>query len=868
IAHHPGVVLDVVVEDRSPSSQSTSQVLDSMSMAMDSSTLWITEVDDDNQVLAAGSSSEELSICNSRPVYNTHSSQCVALHQGSSMPNTHHSIHNDTSTLQMQRQIADLQQQIAELQQAQRSGQRAQQQTDEFEQPILPPEHQTQQQWQKQADMTLQKMQDTVYQYSLIQYRIQEQLSAPLEGLRVPRFFMVLPRDTGLSDGQRDSSSLTFRLHFLCEGISYSPIKGTKETCDIHMTNHPGYDIKDPKEFFGKYGSYILTTMYMIKYGATAPGFVVPPLAHSKLVARVEENLEYPASIKKNIDQLMDIAISFLEDTPSIDGESSATSHWSLKLTDHVELKSYLDDSGDGRFPRDLHRVTAQERHCTWMCREHRYEWIIHHLKDVVNAVGGAYNEDTKITIKCGTENERLYDAMAEFCKAQTTDDLSLSADIGQLSLTASASQAGQEVSVKIDRLRDLTMDGVKFIQHCNLTKLTVRYTPEDTDEDRLVDILNQGQELKELHIRCNGERSYAIIHLVTSTRETAIQEGRTSALHTFKVTDERWDPFDYYKGFDGNDHIVSTVTFFRGSAAFDMDTDMKMQYRKPVDEGSPISNFIREYGWSLNRFSASWQITDHLATLLDNATEERGSRLSHLTFSPFALSTLGLEAMDQVIKRSQSLTFLWLSCVYLEKKSQSEKALLLLGRYGERLNRLTLNGNSMGKWLVPFARLLPTANSFPRLDHIYLLGGKRREVPPEFIQWLIAVAQDRLQPPVSYSNEGPAEGNTLQTRKSFTMLDRLRNFTLSNVTLLSQDWEILIKAIDLSELKELHLGSTNFSSEQLDLLLERIATADPKVVSLKVLGLGYTELLVGADKPALRARILMAAPELSIQGL
>jgi len=417
------------------------------------------------------------------------------------------------------------------------------------------------------------------------------------------------------------------------------------------MTNHPGYDIKNPKEFFGKYRSYILTTMYMIKYGAATFGFIVPPLAHSKLVARIEENQEHLASIKKDIGRLLDIAISYLENTPSIDSESSATSHWTLTLTDQTELRSYLDDIEDEHFPGDLHLLTSQERHCVWMCREHRHEWIIHHLKDVVYAVGGTYSEDSKkITINCDTEDERLYDAMIKFRKAQTKDDPSLSASTGQLSLIASASKESQEVSVTINRLGDLTMDGVKFIQHCNLTKLAVRYTPKDTDEDRLVNILNQGQELKELHIRCNGERSYAIIHLVITTRETAIQEGRTSALHILKVTDERWDLFDLYRNCDEYDHLVVTATFSKDSTVFDMDTHMKMQYKKPVVEGSPISNFMSEYGWSISSLATSRQFTDHLAALLDDATEKRGSRLTSLILVPFLLTILGLDAVDRVI--------------------------------------------------------------------------------------------------------------------------------------------------------------------------------------------------------------------------
>ncbi|KAF9366063.1 hypothetical protein BGX34_006449, partial [Mortierella sp. NVP85] len=500
IAHHPGVVLEVVVTDNNQSSSSTSETLDATSMTMSASSLRITEVDDDDQTLAVDPPPEGLSLSDPNPVYSTDSSQYVVLHQGSSEPNNSRCIHDHLPQLQEQLQLLnqrtlELQQQIDEVRQV-----RFKQPT-RFS-PARPPfyyherlsEPQTQHQQQQLLDSTReeisQRQQDAIYRHSLVHYRIQELLNAPLSDLPAPRFFIVLPKDVGLNEEQRKLSSLSFRLHFLCDGISYSTsqdARNARNTCEMHMTNHPGYDIKKPKEFFGKYGPYILTTMYMIKHGATGPRFVVPPLAHSKLVARIEENVEYLASVKKDIDRLMDMAISYLEDTPGIDNESSATPHWSLTLADQTELKSYLEGVEDEHFPGDLHRLASQERHCAWMCRAHRHEWIIQHLKDVVNAAGGTYSESSeKIMINCDTEEERLYDAIAEFCKAQTTDDPSLSADIGQLSLTASASKEGQEVPVEIDRLGDLTMDGVKFIQHCNLTKLTIKHTPEDTDEDRL----------------------------------------------------------------------------------------------------------------------------------------------------------------------------------------------------------------------------------------------------------------------------------------------------------------------------------------------------------------------------------------------
>lgn len=49
-----------------------------------------------------------------------------------------------------------------------------------------------------------------------------------------------------------------------------------------------------------------------------------------------------------------------------------------------------------------------------------------------------------------------------------------------------------QEAAVTIKRLSDLTTDDIEFIRQLNLAKLLIEYTPKETDEDRLVNILQQ----------------------------------------------------------------------------------------------------------------------------------------------------------------------------------------------------------------------------------------------------------------------------------------------------------------------------------------------------------------------------------------
>lgn len=232
------------------------------------------------------------------------------------------------------------------------------------------------------------------------------------------------------------------------------------------------------------------------------------------------------------------------------------------------------------------------------------------------------------------------------------------------------------------------------------------------------------------------------------------------------------------------------------------MDTRIVLPGETPVDEGSRMSNFLYRYGSSISSLHIAWVFTDHLAAELDDVTQIHGSRLTHPVLTPSGLTPNGLLAVDRIIKRSQRLVYLWLYFVNLEETFLAEQVVPLLGRFGEKLNRLALLGDSIQRWLPRLAQAFPSRTSFPAL------------------------------------------------------------------TLLPHDWETLIKALDFSVLKTLVPHGTNFSWEQLDLLIECIAGNDANLVPLEDLNLTDTDLLLDASKDVLRARIQKVAPRVTIQGL
>ncbi|KAG0227225.1 hypothetical protein BGX31_007055 [Mortierella sp. GBA43] len=710
---------------------------------------------------------------------------------------------------------------------------------------------------------------ETLSRHIIIQYRVQAYLATRFENLSVPQPFILLPKDYGSVNGQERSSSPHFRLHFLCEYGPYTVTRDTKRTHEFHMTNHSGYDLKKPNEFVDKYGPYVLTVLYMVKYGAMAPGFIVPPLTQSKLVTRIKENHESLGHIKKDIKRLVNDTITYLEGmTSPLDIDTYVLSHWSLSPEDLEELRSHLDVDEDERFPGELYQPLTHSRHSSWACSEHQHDHGMPFLKEMIIDLDGSVTEEQgKITFKANPERltKLLRRTIVEVCRTQHPNNRPpLTMDFGRLLLAVTTSHRGVRDTVAIvTRLGDLSPEDIEFIQQCCLTKLTIKSTPQEADDNRLVSIIRQSPRLKELHIGCHGGRSLEVIKLVISAREKIYQCGGKSSLQFFKVADEGLQPFNLYKEHDEQEHFAATVVFSLESAVFDMDTRIILQNKRLIVEKSQVFNFVREFGWSITSLNAPWTFSDIFAELLDRVTQISGSRIKQLVLDPFSLATCGLDALNRIIKRSQRLVVLSLMLNDMDQGSRVEMAIPLLVQHGKVLNRLTLYGASVQGWLHRLAQSSLTKSTFPKLSDLGLHCGSNQELPEGTVQWLASMLSDPLE------SSGSTLGTPQQTMGPPTTPTRLSTFQLYNVTLRQEDWSTLIKAINFSELSVLQLSKTNFSHDQLDLLLERIANVDPMLVALTILELSMTDLLANLDShAALRMRIKGVVPRVLTLGL
>ncbi|KAF9358832.1 hypothetical protein BGX34_008748 [Mortierella sp. NVP85] len=263
----------------------------------------------------------------------------------------------------------------------------------------------------------------------VVQNRVQVLLARTYE-LRehpVPRLFVILPKPMINGPQGRSTSNLPadrFRLYFLCECGEHT-MADTLHM--VHMARHEGYDLDKPRDFFEEYGSYLLTMMYMVKCGVIAGGVVVPSFDNTDTMNELESLQRDLGGPNKSIGSLIDDTIGFIRNliggtVPGSESDAQAE-HRVLKALQGVDLKemaSYLLPKSKGTLG-NLYRMVTPEGHVKWVCREHYrsmyQDSTARQFQDILKANDGALIEETgNIVIKLmeKTLASQFYNSMVE----------------------------------------------------------------------------------------------------------------------------------------------------------------------------------------------------------------------------------------------------------------------------------------------------------------------------------------------------------------------------------------------------------------------------------------------------------------------
>ncbi|KAF9350000.1 hypothetical protein BGX34_001458 [Mortierella sp. NVP85] len=733
---------------------------------------------------------------------------------------------------QTQRQIDNL---LLDVQQLNQNAQHSQKQHEQ----LLRQMHEMGKVWSHQdrlsPELGLQESQLAFHQFVHARHRVQAVLTKPSAKLPIPRLFIILPVPRPVVDGQLESRQSQFRLYFLCECGSHTMDKDYDNHHEVHLANHPGYGLNNQVVFINKYGPYLLAMMYMVKYGAKTKDLVVPPLL----------NLNHTTGEGYNIGQLVDHTIKHLKEaTGYTDGDTTA--HQSLDAKDLTNIQSHLKVMDGESLSGCLSQMMIQKEHYAWICSDH---W-----RECFEPTCEQLEYEAKVNVASGDKTSLFYTAVGKLFRNQMVvhrrsltevdleqdghhsgsgilddadDFMSLSLDFGRFTMSAKGISDGEvkDVAICIRDLSALTLGDLEFIQQCRPTVLTVLETLYEKDDDRLANILQRSPSITSLWIDCVMERCVAVIDLVKSTREKMLQGEDKPVLRIFELVGPK---------------VKVKVSFDEGSSAVDMESCITLESSRK----NGARNFIRQYGWSVKTLVVLGSINDDLVGLLHESVQERGfSRILHLDITPTSLTTSGLDDMSQVIHLSQELTYLRLSLENLREKVQMEKALRLLNHHQDRLTSLRLAGRSVITWLPQICLAFPYQNRFPVLEEFFVECDVEDNIYPVSRQWVISVISDR-QPPRT----------------------PLKVFAVTDFFLRSEEWEKLIRAIDLSTMEELHFDTKHFGHNELAFLVDHLAECTEPSMPMRVLSFRGALIQDNNTTVQMFARIREMVPQVEIR--
>ncbi|KAG0365799.1 hypothetical protein BGZ54_006200, partial [Gamsiella multidivaricata] len=411
-------------------------------------------------------------------------------------------------------------------------------------------------------------------------------------------------------------------------------------------------------------------------------------------------------------------------------------------------------------------------------------------------------------------------------------------------------------IEAVVPSLDSILDDDWRLLEEGYLSKLTIYREPMAERWNRLFLILQRNPRLSYLRIGELSDNFFRLAQLIALIKKTiGLREG-SSALRKVK----------FYPRDTG---IPSSITIIGPTASIRIST----QDQRNIPNTGTSKDPHNYDNWYIKRLKMTWGTTDDLALRLDKLTNSQVSRITTLELRPRDLSAIGLDSIDRVIEKSKSLRKFSLILTSLEDEIQLKKAERLLTRYSTMLTSLSLEGGEIHRWRLRLQPICSSRRDLPRMETFCIEGWGTDTV--EYVQWIAALVSNPFEPSVSYTpfaESSAQEGfihefvNTPdEARLAYRPLKEIR---LTGFDLESENWSLLLRALDFAELERLVLRCSNFMLEQLELLIECISLDEGSTFPLTLLSVENSakakDKLMSASKE-LQDRLRHKAPFISI---
>ncbi|KAG0006001.1 hypothetical protein BGZ79_010649 [Entomortierella chlamydospora] len=674
---------------------------------------------------------------------------------------------------------------------------------------------QLQQQMEEKQQKLIQMQHLTLNRLALIQNHVQLMLTQTYElhEYPIPRLFIVLPIPGQQRNELGRLQCNQFRLYFLCECGEHT-MTPRSNTHEVHLALHEGYDLEQPSVFFEKYASYVLTLMQMFKYGVTTSGLVVPALDKFRIGMELDSIQNVPGGTNDKIDVLVDETISFLEECRDIaaddidrEGRSNSEQPLVLDSADLRQLESYLSIKDHDQALGNLYRVVTPEGHVKWVCIDHYHEnyqeSTILSLKEIVMANKGTIAEEegrVEIKLTTGSQAKRFYQAMTKAPGGVQELKITLDWNVHLDDLRKLAS------AVTEAKVTHLTIDGFNFKGPArDVINRNRRYDPilqlMSNGSMRSLKIINfhnffghitsnsisMSPQQRVLWIDSNikvGEKSFSSNLEKIIENCPSLTELRLKPLQTVAFIDLLVGKFNKALRFEfmtlrreGKDPEIcmeftrqmvrsSSVTLITNGRSILPKTDKQQRSTRPrlavkinLDNWYDLLTIFRCYGWSIKELQIGGVFDDRHAKALSDSMADAGSKLSSLLVSTAHLTQGGLDGLLQVLDCSRALEILDLVFDIQDDSSSLKKLTSLIQRHRKRLHSLTVRGSYAGRWIPELAISFPSMQWFPRLESLEIVSKDRVLLSKSCIQWINDM--------VSGSSHGPMPpGSPQQTNR------------------------------------------------------------------------------------------------------
>ncbi|KAI8349888.1 hypothetical protein B0O80DRAFT_501202 [Mortierella sp. GBAus27b] len=354
----------------------------------------------------------------------------------------------------------------------------------------------------------------------------------------------------------------------------------------------------------------------------------------------------------------------------------------------------------------------------------------------------------------------------------------------------------------------------IPFLQRGYLTDFTLSFNSENSSMTGLVDVLLWNPNIRNVTVY-GYSLEQTIVEAITSARERIISAGGSCELRQAKIHFPMvCETFDISLEFQ--DGPTSPVV-----SSCEMWEDNSWLYRE----------VFLKFGSSFTTLLTNKAFSDKFASVFDKITEKRGSNLKVLSLDTTNLTTAGIKCMERVVDRSRDLQKLTLVSKEMHKEVQQEVVEQLIRRFGKRLTGLGLFGDSVELWLPKVMSICPTRNELPELEELGMSSNLEGQLPLDCAQWIARMASGSCQLSSTFLCSSPIQSNIASTSSN---KNPLRLLDLDGIPLQHDGWDVVFKALDLSAMKWLYIGS-GFSMDDFRLLIDCISLNTNPVEKLDI---------------------------------